>query len=77
MNDFRTRFTKWYYRKGYRMMYKPCNYTDGVAELIFYCPLWVRLLAEFFFSPSVYYSEAGSDFAENFIVGFEQSLKGE
>ena len=77
MNDFRTRFTKWYYRKGYRMIYKPCNYADGVAELIFCCPWWVRLLVGFFFSPSVYYNEVGSDFTGNFIACFEQSLKGE
>lgn len=43
------KFTKWYYRKGYRMVYKPCEYGDGVAELIFICPLWVR---------PVYYKEA-------------------
>lgn len=77
MNDFRARFTKWYCRKGYRMRYKPCNYADGVAELIFYCPLWVRPIVELLFSPSVYYSEIGSDFTENFIASFEHSLKGE
>lgn len=57
MNDFRARFTKWYYRKGYRMEYRPCDYGDGVAELIFFCPWWLRLWTGFFFSPSVYYYE--------------------
>ena len=73
MNDFRTRFTKWYYRKGYRMMYKPCDYADGVAEMIFYCPWWVRPLVELFFSPVVFYHELGKDFAD----GFVQGMKGE
>lgn len=63
MNDFRTRFTKWYCRKGYRMRYKHSNNKDGlVAELIFSCPWWVRPFVEFFFSPSVYYREVGSDY---------------
>lgn len=57
MSNLRQRFTKWYIRKGYRMVYKPCDYADGVAELIFFCPWWVRLFVEFFFSPSVYYGE--------------------
>ena len=73
MNDFRTRFTKWYYRKGYRMRYKPCDYGDGVAELIFYCPWWVRPFVELFFSPVIFYHESGRDFADEFMRG----LKGE
>lgn len=52
--NIRQRFTKWYVRKGYRM-----EYEDGAAELIFTCPWWVRLLAGFFFSPSIYYKELG------------------
>jgi len=43
------------------MTYKPCEYGDGVAEMIFYCPWWVRLAVEFFFSPSVYYKEVMTD----------------
>lgn len=61
MNDFRTRFTKWYCRKGYRMVYKPCDYGDGVAELIFFCPWWVRPIIELLFSPTVYYREIGKE----------------
>ena len=57
MSDLRQRFTKWYVRKGYRMAYKPCDYADGAAELIFFCPWWVRLFVSIFFSPSVYYPE--------------------
>lgn len=64
MNDLRTRFTKWYYRKGYRMGYKPCDYADGVAELIFFCPMYVRPLAHIFFSPCAYYHEVGNGLSE-------------
>ena len=71
MNDFRARFTKWYYRKGYRMKYLPCDYADGVAELIFYCPWWARLFVGFFFSPSIYYHEVMNDSTKDYIVGFE------
>ena len=61
MDNLREKFTKWYYRKGYRMSYKPCDYSDGVAELIFHCPWWIRPFVEFFFSPSIYYREAVYD----------------
>ena len=75
MNDMRARFTKWYYRKGYRMMYRPCDYGDSVAELVFFCPWWVRPFVELLFSPCVYHREFERDSAEYFIVGFEQGLK--
>lgn len=61
MTNFRERFTKWYYGKGYRMRYQPCDYADGVAELIFDCPWWVRPWVEFFFSPSIYYHKVRSE----------------
>ena len=52
MNNIRQRFTSWYYHKGYRMDYNHHN-----NELIFRCPLWVRPLVFFFFSPCAYYRE--------------------
>lgn len=70
MNNLNQRFTKWYYRKGYRMMYKSCDYANGVAELIFFCPWWVRPFVYAFFSPCTYYSEVGTDFGEGFASGF-------
>lgn len=66
MNNLRQRFTKWYYRKGHRMTYKPCDYADGVAELVFHCPLWIRPLVHLLFSPCTYYREVGNEFAESF-----------
>lgn len=75
MNDLRTRFTKWYYRKGYRMVYRPCDYGDGVAELIFFCPWWVRPFVELLFSPTVFYHEHGLDFREYFTAGLDHKLK--
>lgn len=59
MSNLRTKFTKWYYRKGYRMEWQRCDYADGVAAMIFVCPFWVRPLVSFFFSPTTYYREAG------------------
>ena len=55
MDNLRQRFTRWYVRKGYKMRYKSCEYGDGVASLIFYCPWWVRPFVEFLFSPLEYY----------------------
>ena len=54
---YHTKFTKWYYRKGYRMEYEPVDYADGVGRLTYICPWWVRPLASWLFSPSVYYHE--------------------
>lgn len=68
MNDFRAKFTKWYYRKGYRMSYRSGEY-GIVAELIFHCPFWIRPLVEWFFSPSVYYREYGLDVGETIVAG--------
>ena len=64
MNDLRAKFTKWYCNKGYRMIYKPPYDDSIVAEMIFVCPLWVRPLVEFLFSPSVYYYEISLKEAE-------------
>lgn len=69
MNDFRTRFTKWYYRKGYRMRYKPND-----TELIFRCPFWVRPIVYYFFSPSVYYREASYEFTDGLLSGLQVNL---
>lgn len=55
--DFRTKFTKWYYRKGYTIEFELCDYADGVGRTIYKCPLWIRPLTSYFFSPSVYYHE--------------------
>lgn len=52
MDNFRQRFTRWYYRRGYRM-----DYMTYTGELIFSCPLWVRPLVFLFFSPCAYYRE--------------------
>lgn len=64
MTNLRKKFTKWYYRKGYRMMWVTSHYGNGVHEMIFSCPWWVRPLVEFFFSPSVYYAEEGYQFGQ-------------
>ena len=64
MNDARSKFTKWYYRKGYRMNYRPND-----TEMIFSCPLLIRPVVYFFFSPCAYYREQGYDFAEGFLSG--------
>lgn len=66
MDNLVRRFTKWYCRKGYRMEYRP----DSV-ELIFHCPLWVRPLVYFLFSPSIYYHEAGYSTIEGLTEGIE------
>lgn len=68
MTDFRTKFTKWYYRKGYRMTWKPGDY-----EITFDCPFYVRPLGWLFFSPSTYYRE---DFY-NIGAGIEDGLSGD
>jgi hypothetical protein len=54
--DFRTKFTKWYYRKGYKI-----DYADGIGRIVYICPWWVKPLTAYFFSPSAYFQEALAD----------------
>lgn len=74
MSKIKERFTRWYYRKGYRMHYKPCAYGDGVDSLVFDCPWWIKPLL-IFFSPSVYYIEYGKTISDWFEEGFSQGLE--
>lgn len=74
MNKLRERFTKWYYRKGYRMEYRDCSIGKSELELIFHCPWWVRPLVYLFWSPCVYYHEQGYDFAKGFMAGFSREI---
>lgn len=74
MSNFRQRFTKWYYRKGYRMEWRSCDYGDGVGEMVFHCPFWVRPLVYFFFSPCAYYREVGYEFGNTFEIVLDASL---
>lgn len=63
MINLRTKFTKWYYRKGYHLVWT-ASYAKDSGVMIFTCPLWVRPLVYFFFSPSVYYGEEGRELGE-------------
>lgn len=74
MNNLRERFTKWYYRKGYRAKFNDSGPGFGYIELIFYCPWWVRPFVWFLWTPSIYYEELGRDFAEGFIAGFSKKI---
>lgn len=74
MNDLRERFTKWYYRKGYRVVYNDPGPGFKGIELIFYCPWWVRPLVRILWTPSVYFREVGIDYAEGFLKGFTRKF---
>lgn len=69
--NLRSKFTKWYYRKGYRMEYRFHDYEHGDVSLIFHCPWYVRPLVNILFSPSAYYNEFGRELSEYFIAGME------
>ena len=56
MLNFRQRFTEWYYRKGYRMN---VSLKGNTVKLIFNCPLLVRPLTYYLFSPITYYRASG------------------
>lgn len=75
MNNLRERFTKWYYRKGYRAVYKDSGPGSKDVELIFYCPWWVIPLVWFFWSPSAYWTELGHDYADAFLQGLSSLNK--
>lgn len=58
---FRTKFTKWYYRKGYKLDYERVDYSDDIGRIVYACPWWVKPLATYFFSPWVYFHELTED----------------
>ena len=74
MNNLRERFTKWYYRKGYRAKYRDISFGKPTIELVFYCPWWVRPLVYLFWSPSVYFHEQGYKLAKDFWAGFSREI---
>lgn len=59
MIKLREQFTKWYYNRGYEIWYSG-------EKMGFTCPFWVRPVAEFLISPSVYFHEYGMKVAKTF-----------
>lgn len=55
--DFRTKFTKWYYKKGYKIDFEVVGFADGVGQMVYLCPWWIKPLTAYFFSPTVYFNE--------------------
>lgn len=66
MDNLRRRFSSWYYRKGYRAVYRPES-----VELLFACPIWIRPLVFIFFSPCTYYREAAYDLSDGLTAGLK------
>ena len=67
-------FTRWYYRKGYRMYYENCDYGDLVASMSFECPWWIMPLL-IFFSPSIYFIEYQKEIGRWYEEGIKQGMK--
>lgn len=72
----KTRFTRWYVRRGYEFGYT--NY----FEAYYICPVWVKPLLPFLFSPSVYlvekwknWSSELSKTAAKFAIPFSELTK--
>lgn len=66
MKNLKARFTRWYVRRGYKFGYRK----DLTAYYV--CPVWVKPLLPFLFSPGVYAIEA---WGKTFVKGFEKSMK--
>ena len=69
MHKLRRKFTKWYYRKGYKATYL---YTTD--NYVFSCPWYVKPLL-FLFSPSIYNREIGEELTRGFWKGIEKIMK--
>ena len=74
----RKRFTKWYFKRGYRFGYNfgPKNYfSDDLVDTgvaVWDCPWWVKPLL-IFFSPSVYFYELGDCVSKEINEGLKQT----
>ena len=71
ITELRERFTKWYYRKGYRAYYKDVSFGFSEIELVFQCPWYIKPLVYILWSPSVYYEEFGREICNWFEYGIE------
>lgn len=58
-SKLRSKFTRWYYNKGYS--YKYTFGRKSQIEAKFVCPFWVLPLARRLFSPSIYFMMRGLD----------------
>ncbi len=71
MSKIRSRFTKWYIKRGYEFEFNP--FDD--PQTVFTCPIWVRPLL-IFFSPSVYeYETLAKGYAEWLERGLRAEMK--
>ena len=77
MERLKRKFTNWYIKKGYLFGYdySQCEDIDGIpfGDLKTYvrCPIWVRWLAVYLFSPSMYMYEKVNLLSQAFCEGFE------
>lgn len=68
--NFRTKFTKWYYKRGYKI-----DYADGIGRIVYICPWWVKPLTAYFFSPYVYVVETLADIQIRSYEGIDEAYK--
>lgn len=73
ITELRERFTKWYYRKGYRTNYDFSISSFNDFRVVFKCPFWLRPIVPLLFSPSVYYYEAGKEICNWFEYGMNSN----
>lgn len=80
MEWLKRKFTNWFVKKGYSFGYDFSNIEtiDGVPfgdpPACFKCPIWVRWLAVYLFSPSIYMYEIGNSLCEAISEGFHSDL---
>lgn len=71
MNKLKKRFTKWYYKKGYKFGYNNPIFPESAY---WKCPWYVKPLL-IFFSPSYYCMCYSSDIVKHFKRGMEEGQK--
>lgn len=72
MREIRSKFTRWYIKRGYTFNYEIPRLGTIECCARWDCPWWVRPLL-IFFSPSVYVIHAiGNQYAENLRRGIEE-----
>lgn len=69
-SKLKSKFTQWYYNKGYRYRYK-LKLTKIEAK--FMCPYWVLPLTKWLFSPSVYFMMWSQDYMKYIAVNYRES----
>lgn len=71
-SKLRSKFTRWYYNKGYSYTYIFGRKLQIEAKFV--CPFWVLPFARRLFSPSIYFMMRGQGMMKDMLVDYKEPI---